>query len=106
MAMTLMSFWGAVGRVGTGGQVIKRVLLIAVVILLLSWAHGQMSALSGPVRVIDGDTTVLTNSNTHIRLNGVDAPEVVHPGYEHDDAFGPESREEMRRMATRSCAAK
>ena len=45
---------------------------------------------SGPVRVIDGDTIVLTNTNTHVRLNGVDAPEVIHPGYDHDDDFGPE----------------
>jgi micrococcal nuclease len=58
--------------------------------------HGPPSELSGPVRVIDGDTIVLTNTNTHVRLNGVDAPEVVHPGYDHDDPFGPESRDEMR----------
>jgi endonuclease YncB( thermonuclease family) len=51
---------------------------------------------SGPVRVIDGDTIVLTNTNTHVRLNGVDAPEVIHPGYDHHDDFGPESRAEMR----------
>jgi micrococcal nuclease len=57
---------------------------------------------SGPVRVIDGDTIVLTNTDTHVRLNGVDAPEVVHPGYEHDDPFGPESRDEMRRIIGRS----
>jgi endonuclease YncB( thermonuclease family) len=43
------------------------------------------SVVSGPVRVIDGDTIVLINTNTHIRLNGVDAPEVV---YDHDDDFG------------------
>jgi micrococcal nuclease len=50
------------------------------------------------VRVIDGDTIVITDSNTHIRLNGVEAPEVIHPGYAHDDDFGPEAREEMRRI--------
>jgi len=57
-------------------------LLIAIVggALLFGWAHGQPAELSGSVRVIDGDTIVLTNSNTHIRLNGVGAPEVVHPG--------------------------
>jgi endonuclease YncB( thermonuclease family) len=59
---------------------------------------GQASTLAGPVRVIDGDTIVLTDTNTHIRLNGVDAPEVVHPGYDHDDPFGPEARDEMRRI--------
>ena len=55
-------------------------------------------AVSGHARVIDGDTIVITDSNTHVRLNGVDAPEVVHPGYGHDDDFGPESRDEMRRI--------
>ena len=60
--------------------------------------RGQSSTIAGPVRVIDGDTIVLTDTNTHIRLNGVDAPEVVHPGYDHDDPFGPESRDEMRRI--------
>lgn len=60
--------------------------------------HGQSNTLTGPVRVIDGDTIVLTDTNTHIRLNGVDAPEVVHSGYDHDDPFGPEARDEMRRI--------
>jgi endonuclease YncB( thermonuclease family) len=60
--------------------------------------HGQSNTLAGPVRVVDGDTIVLTDTDTHIRLNGVDAPEVVHPGYDHDDPFGPESRDEMRRI--------
>ena len=75
-------------------------LLIVVVLgaLFFGWAHGQSNTLSGPVRVIDGDTIVLTDTNTHIRLNGVDAPEVVHPGYDHDDPFGPEARDEMRRI--------
>jgi endonuclease YncB( thermonuclease family) len=59
---------------------------------------GQPRTLAGPVRVIDGDTIVLIDTNTHIRLNGVDAPEVVHPGYDHDDPFGPEARDEMRRI--------
>jgi micrococcal nuclease len=71
---------------------------IVVVALSFGWAHQQSNTLAGPVRVIDGDTIVLTDANTHIRLNGVDAPEVVHPGYDHDDPFGPESREEMRRI--------
>ena len=61
-------------------------------------ASQQPSTLAGPVRVIEGDTIVLTDTNTHIRLNGVDAPEVVHPGYDHDDPFGPEARDEMRRI--------
>jgi endonuclease YncB( thermonuclease family) len=60
--------------------------------------HGQSNTLAGPVRVIDGDTIVLTDTDTRIRLNGVDAPEVVHPGYDHDDPFGPQSRDEMRQI--------
>jgi endonuclease YncB( thermonuclease family) len=60
--------------------------------------RGQSNTLAGPVRVIDGDTIVLTDTNTHIRLNGVDAPEVVHPGYDHDDPLGSEARDEMRRI--------
>jgi micrococcal nuclease len=58
----------------------------------------EPTVISGPVRVIDGDTVVLINSGTRIRLNGVDAPEVVHPGQDHDDDFGPEARDEMRRI--------
>ena len=68
------------------------------VLALPAQAADLPSVVSGPVRVIDGDTIVLTNTNTHVRLNGVDAPEVVHPGYDHDDAFGPESSAEMRRI--------
>jgi endonuclease YncB( thermonuclease family) len=73
---------------------------IAVLAALALSAHAAEppSVVSGPVRVIDGDTIVLINTNTHVRLNGVDAPEVVHPGYEHDDDFGPEARSEMRRI--------
>ena len=66
--------------------------------MLASPVWAGSATLSGPVRVIDGDTIVLTNSNIHVRLNGVDAPEVVHPGYDHDDDFGPEARDEMRRI--------
>jgi micrococcal nuclease len=76
---------------------------LALIALIAALAFPAQSAeppsvVSGPVRVIDGDTIVLTNTNIHVRLNGVDAPEVVHPGYDHDDDFGPESRAEMRRI--------
>ena len=70
--------------------------LLALSVLLASPAWGD--AVSGHARVIDGDTIVITDSNTRVRLNGVDAPEVIHPGYGHDDDFGPESRDEMRRI--------
>jgi hypothetical protein len=46
---------------------------------------GQSSTLAGSARAIDGERIVLTDTNTHIRLNGVDAPAVAHPGYDHDD---------------------
>jgi hypothetical protein len=73
---------------------------IALLAALACSAHAAEppSVVSGPVRVIDGDTIVLTNTNIHVRLNGVDAPEVVHPGYDHDDDFGSEARSEMRRI--------
>jgi micrococcal nuclease len=67
-------------------------------LVLPAHAAGLQSVISGPVRFIDGDTIVLTKTNTHVRLNGVDAPEVAHPGYDRDDDFGPESRAEMRRI--------
>jgi micrococcal nuclease len=73
---------------------------IALLAALAPPAHAvePQRVVSGPARVIDGDTIVLLNTNVHVRLNGVDAPEVVHPGYDHDDAFGPEARSEMRRI--------
>ena len=76
-------------------------LLIAIVggALLFGWAHGSPGELNGPVRVIDGDTIVLTNLAWRKGgSDGVDAPEVVHPGYNHDDDFGPEARDEMKRI--------
>ena len=57
-------------------------------------AFEAVQTISGAARVIDGDTIVV--GTVHVRLNGVDAPEVVHPRHPSDDAFGPESRDEMR----------
>jgi micrococcal nuclease len=48
------------------------------------------------VRVIDGDTIIV--GSVHVRLNGVDGPEVIRSGYSHDDDFGPEARDEMKRI--------
>jgi micrococcal nuclease len=71
--------------------------LALLALLLTGHANAfEPTVVSGPVRVIDGDTIVLTDANIHVRLNGVDAPEVVHSGYDRDDDFGPESRDEMR----------
>ena len=46
-------------------------------------------------RVIDGDTLVISGdgfSKERLRLRGIDAPEVVHLDYDHDDHFGREAR--------------
>ena len=67
-----------------------RVALAALALMALLGGPAHTNEISGHVRVIDGDTIVILDTNTHIRLNGVDAPEVVHPGYHHDDDFGPE----------------
>ncbi len=83
-----------------------RVLILGAALLAGQSLPASAETISGAARVIDGDTIVLTNTNTHIRLNGVDAPEVVHPHHPVDDAFGPESRDEMRaiiRDATIHC---
>ena len=72
--------------------------LASLALMVLLGGPTSADAISGRVRVIDGDTIVILDPNTHIRLNGVDAPEVVHPGYGHDDDFGPEARDEMRRI--------
>jgi micrococcal nuclease len=50
--------------------------------------------LSGPAYVIDGDTIVV--GGVHVRLNGIDAPEVIHPGQPAADPFGDESRDGLR----------
>jgi micrococcal nuclease len=67
---------------------------LAITIALLLTAPAYADEISGRVRVIDGDTIVVNGA--HVRLNGVDAPEVAHPYHEYDDPFGPESREETR----------
>ena len=46
-------------------------------------------------RVIDGDTIVVSGpgiDHERLRLRGIDAPEVVHPGLDHDAYFGVEAR--------------
>jgi endonuclease YncB( thermonuclease family) len=44
----------------------------------------------GPARVIDGDTIVI--NGIHVRLQGVAAPEMAHPGQAHDEPGRPEAR--------------
>jgi micrococcal nuclease len=45
--------------------------------------------LVGRARVIDGDTIVI--GGVHVRLQGVAAPEVAHPGQPQDEPGGPEA---------------
>ena len=71
-------------------------LILGAALLASQSLPASAETISGPVRVIDGDTIVLTEQNIHVRLNGVDAPEVMHPHHPTDDPFGPESRDEMR----------
>jgi micrococcal nuclease len=59
-------------------------------------APAYAAEVAGPVRIIDGDTLILTNQNIRVRLGGIDAPEIRHPGYDHDDDFGPEAKLEMQ----------
>jgi micrococcal nuclease len=44
----------------------------------------------GRARVIDGDTIVV--GGVHVRLQGVAAPEVAHPGQPQDEPGGPEAK--------------
>jgi endonuclease YncB( thermonuclease family) len=49
----------------------NRTLIAAVAVLMSSTAHA--TEISGPARVLDGDTVVV--GEIHVRLKGVDAPE-------------------------------
>lgn len=47
-------------------------------------------------RVIDGDTVVVNGpgmEHEHMRLRGIDAPEIIHPGLKTDAHFGPEAKQ-------------
>ena len=63
-----------------------------------------VQTISGPAYTIDGDTIVV--GTVHVRLNGVDAPEVAHP--RHPLTTIVDLRAETRctgSSATKSCAA-
>ena len=72
------------------------VLILGAALLASQSLPASAETISSAARVIDGDTIVLSEQNIHVRLNGVDAPEVQHPRHPTDDPFGPESRDEMR----------
>lgn len=48
--------------------------VFAVLLVLLAACPAQAETLQGPARAIDGDTLVI--GKTHIRLQGIDAPEL------------------------------
>jgi micrococcal nuclease len=52
--------------------------------------------LVGRARVIDGDTLVV--GGVHVRLQGVAAPEVAHPGQPQDEPGGPAARAFMQEL--------
>jgi endonuclease YncB( thermonuclease family) len=56
----------------------------------------QNRVIDGSVRVIDGDTIVVAGE--HVRLNGVDAEEVAHPGYPVADPHGEAARAVMQEV--------
>jgi endonuclease YncB( thermonuclease family) len=61
--------------------------------------------LVGRAHVIDGDPLVV--GGVHVRLRGVAAPEVVHPGQSHNEPGGPEARDfiaELEESRTVVCA--
>ena len=46
--------------------------------------------------MIDGDTIVV--GGVHVRLQGVAALEVAHPGQPHDEPGGPQARDFMAKL--------
>lgn len=72
-----------------------RLVLLALLVATLP-ALAQPRELHGRVRVIDGDTIVV--DGIHVRLQGIDAPEVAHFG-KPDDPGGPEARAYLRDIA-------
>jgi endonuclease YncB( thermonuclease family) len=72
--------------------VVRLVLVLVLVLVLGLLASSSMVAerLVGRARVIDGATIVV--GGVHVRLQGVAAPEVAHPGQPQDEPGGPEAK--------------
>jgi micrococcal nuclease len=68
--------------------------IILTLIVCFVWCMPVLAYPAVVVRVIDGDTIVL-NNGTHIRLAGIDAPELHQP-------YGPEARQELERICLHS----
>ena len=86
------SQWRRGGDRRRKGTFMKHTLIIALALMASPAAAGN---LTGPAYVIDGDTIIV--AGVHVRLNGVDAPE-VRPSR---PAGGRRFR---RRVARRACA--
>jgi micrococcal nuclease len=71
---------------------------LRLVLLLALLASPAVAAerLVGRARVIDGDPIVV--GGVHVRLQGVAAPEVAHPGQPDDEPGGPEARAFMQEL--------
>ena len=85
-------------------RAIKRIpwAAIAVILGMLSlavYSHVNGSDVLIVKRVIDGDTIILDDGR-HVRLIGVDAPEIDSP-YRNAEPFGDESRDYMKRLVER-----
>jgi micrococcal nuclease len=85
-------------------RVIKRIPWAAIAIILGMLSLAVYSHVSGTdahvvKRVIDGDTIILDDGR-HVRLIGVDAPEIDSP-YRKAEPFGEESRDYMKRLLER-----
>src|SRR5688572_30286513 len=76
---------------GRGGYPARMQLVTRLVLILAILASPAIAAehLVGRARVIDGDTIVV--GGVHVRLQGVAAPEVAHPGQPQDEPGGPEA---------------
>ncbi len=73
---------------------------LAAFLLALSWpANGCLFA-EEILYVIDGDTVVLANAHEeHVRLIGIDAPEIDHPDYgRKGEPYGTESADYLRSL--------
>ena len=84
---------------GLARAVTLAALLLASQSLIVSAAEAGQT-ISGLAYVIDGDT--ISINGQHIRLNGIDAPEVANPHHPFEDPFGPESHDEMRAIIGRT----
>ena len=88
-------------RLSTGAAVVLAILFA----LYSHWSSPKPGVeLSGQQalveRVIDGDTIVVKQADgheEHVRLLGIDAPEVIHPGEPADMYYGPEARAYLKK---------